>query len=122
MAGNCDICNKRIAQFSHHLCCSYCDKSYHIKCLPLVTNTDSIYVNRNENQWFCIKCASNELPFNNLDEDCDFYDALSEFWFDISRIPVKDLQEKIFVPFELNSDDYHHPLFDVDPSVTFWYI
>ena len=94
MAGNCDICNKRIALHSHHLCCSVCERMYHIECLPFVSKTDSIYVNRTNNDWFCIRCAEEELPFNNIDEDDSFYDALCGFWFDISQYPIAELKKK----------------------------
>ena len=120
MAGNCDICIKRIALHSHHLCCSACDRSYHIKCLPFVTKTDSIYINRQDNQWICIRCAEEELPFNNFDSDDDFYDALGELWFNISDIKINDLMKKMFIPFEINNESSHHPLFDVDPDLQYF--
>ena len=120
MAGDCGICRRRVALFSHHLNCSFCDRTYHIKCLPFITKTDSIYANRLENSWLCIKCAEEELPFNNIDENNSFYDALSEFWFDSTQIPIEDLQTKAFVPFEINSDSSHHPLFDVDPDIQYF--
>ena len=88
MADSCNVCSKRIASFSHHLFCSFCNKSYHLKCLPGVSKSDSIYVNRNIERWLCIKCAEKELPFNNVDEDDSFYDASSKFLFDISKISL----------------------------------
>ena len=120
MAGNCDICIKRIALHSFHLSCSACDRSFHIKCLPFVSKTDSIYINRQENQWICIRCAEEILPFNNIDNDDDFYDALGEFWFNISDININDLTKKMFIPFEINNDSSHHPLFDVDPDLQYF--
>ena len=60
------------------------------------------------------------MPFNNIDENSLFFDALSEFWFDISQIAIEDLQAKVFVPFEINSDSSHHPLFDVDPDIQYF--
>ena len=48
----------------------------------MVTKCDSIYTNRESNEWMCIRCSEEFFPFNNIDEDEMFYDALSEFWFD----------------------------------------
>ena len=108
MAGKCDICNKRIALHSHPLGCSVCERVYHIKCLPFVSKTDSIYVNKANNDWLCIRCAEEELPFNNIDEDDYFHDALCGFWFDLSKYPMAELRKKIFVAFEINADHSHH--------------
>ena len=120
MAGDCGICNKRIALSSHHLNCSLCERSYHINCLPFISKNDSIYTDRLENQWFCIRCVEKELPFNGIDDDDYFYEALSEFWFDIAPFDIKELRKKIFVPFEINDESSHHPLFDVDPDLHYF--
>ena len=60
------------------------------------------------------------MPFNNIDDDSCFYDALSEFWFDTTKLGFKDLEAKVFIPFETNSDNSHHPLFDIDPDLQYF--
>ena len=61
------------------------------------------------------------LPFNNIYDDCDFYDALSEFWYDVATsMSIHELQSRMFVPFEINDDNSHHPLFNVDPDIQYY--
>ena len=55
-----------------------------------------------------------------MDDDDDFIDALAEFWYDISNISMKELQEKVFVPFELNDGKSHHPLYNIDPDFNYY--
>merc|ERR1712208_38802 len=94
MAGNCDICRKQIALHCHYLSCAACNRFYHIKCLPFVSKNDSIFVDRHKDNWICIRCVEEELPYNSLQDDDSFYDALSELWFDISDISIKELAKK----------------------------
>ena len=120
MAGNCEVCSKKISRCSHQLSCSFCTRIYHIQCLPFLTKYDSIYTEKDRNKWLCIKCAEETLPFNNIYDDNDFYDALSECWYDISTMSIHELETRMFVPFEINNDDSHHPLFEVDPDLQYY--
>ena len=120
MAGSCEICTKRISRCASKLSCSFCNKIYHIQCLPFVSKTDSIFTEKDSNEWFCIKCAEENLPFNSICDDDDFYNVLSEFWYDIDMILIPELQSRIFVPFEINNDDSHHPLYEVDPDLQYY--
>ena len=117
----CNICNKRVLNHCYHLQCSLCQASVHINCLPLVSKKDALYVNRNNNYWFCTLCIQNALPFNHYDDDDDFVSAILENKMIESSVTVDMLnnQDKIFIPFELNDDDTS-PLFDIDPDLQYY--
>ena len=94
MEGKCSVCYKNVLQFSYRLNCSYCSRVFHIKCLPFVSKNDSIYTKKETDKWLCLKCSQENLPFNHIDEDSEFFDALSEFWYDISNMSMNDLRNQ----------------------------
>lgn len=114
----CSECNKRVISTSRHINCSSCKISTHICCIPFVNQWDSIYTQRNENNWICITCCSDALPFNNIREDTYFIAAISEIW---SKDPfngttLSRLAESSFNPLELNESEFS-PFFDTDPDL-----
>ena len=117
---NCNICNKKVQSFSHHLVCFYCKGKCHLKCLPMVSVDDTIYTNRQQERWMCIKCSGTILPFNHMYDDCDFMNALSELWFSGTSLSLNELEKRVFIPFELNDDKSYHPLFHVDPDFQYF--
>ena len=92
-----------------------------MQCLPNVSRCDSIIVNQKGNDWICSHCVKEVFPFNHLDEDSQFYEAVSEFCGPAAAPTLYDLDDKLFVPFDLNDSDYdYNPLFDVDPDENFF--
>ena len=120
MAG-CNICFKRVLSHSYHLKCDYCQDPVHLKCLPMVSKTDSIYVNRGTDIWFCTKCTECMFPFYCINEDEDFKAALADMQNRQPEIPYEVLlnQNKIFSPFELN-ENIEIPISDIDPDIQFY--
>ena len=39
---------------------------------------------------------------------------------DTAHMTIEELQAKVFIPFEINTDSSHHPLFDVDPDMQYF--
>ena len=118
----CNICYKRVLLHSYHLKCDSCSSKVHINCLKMVRKDDSLYVNRNEQVWFCPKCCENIFPFNHIDDDSLFIEALAENWNWPMNIPLEALLDtnRLFSPFELN-EHVNSPLFDADPDINFYH-
>ena len=115
----CNICVKRVLPHSFHIQCSYCLDFVHINCLPYVSRNDPLYIERHSNAWLCTLCSKRIFPYNHFDDDVDFINALSENWEDELKISCESFCDKVFVPFELNTDE-KSPLFDTDPDIHFY--
>ena len=120
MDNNCGTCKSKILRHSFHIYCSICYAGYHIKCLSNVSCEDSIYTERDTNVWICINCSATCFPFNHIDNDDDFIDALSELWFLNKNFSIHSLKQKIFNPFEFNEGKSGLPIDDVDPDLQFF--
>ena len=122
MAGDntCNICCKKVLRHCHHRRCTLCKSLVHIKCLPYVTKSDTVYTLRDMDDWYCIICTSNLFPFNQISEESEFLSGLSENWTTPNVLPYDLLhKQNIFQPFELN-DNQESPLFDLDPDLQFY--
>ena len=119
MMSKCNICNQRVQSHSYKLKCFACHGIVHLKCLPIVSHTDSIYVERTINKWLCSKCAETEFPFNHFSEDEDFIKVLSENWSSVSSIHLNHLNSLEFNPFDTN-DGENLPLQNIDPDLQFY--
>ena len=121
MFKNCAVCRKRIASHAYYLVCAVCKLHFHKQCLPNVSRCDSIIVNQKGNDWICTHCVKEVFPFKHMDEDSQFYEAVSEFCGSAAAPKLYDLDDRLFVPFHLNDSDYDYdPLFDVDPDEKFF--
>ena len=118
MISFCNVCSKNVRSFQYHLDCLLCNSQYHYQCLNRNRNE---YDNACKTDYFCTKCISHELPYNHFDDDYDFFNAISENWYNTARIDFRQLDERCFIPFEVN-DKYntHIPLCDVDPDRNFF--
>ena len=118
----CNICEKRVLDHSYHLNCDCCRSRVHLNCLPmLVDRNDNLYTQRHSNEWFCTRCTSDILAFNNIDDDTEYLNTIYDLQSCKPPIPFDLLmsQDKIFTPFELN-EDISLPLIDIDPDVQFY--
>ena len=103
-----------------YLSCNLCQLCTHISCLSDVTKTDSIYVERNSNDWYCNTCVESIFPFNWIDDDTIFYETLAEQWFNTHDMSLSELHKKVFIPFELNDEIQRNPLFESDPDLQYF--
>lgn len=120
MSIRCGICSNRLLSHSLHIRCSVCNNCYHIKCLPNVDRTDTIYTERKINEWMCINCSEHTFPFNHFIDNDEFLQALSENLRNCNNISFKILNEKIFNPFEINEGNNNISLFDIDPDFQYF--
>ena len=118
---SCNVCTKRVQNHSFHMECSFSQGKLHLKCLPMVNKTDSIYIHKDSNVWFCPVCTKDILRFNGIEEGREFLETLTELGQLDSLIPFDILidQNKILSPFELN-EGLNLPLIDSDPDVQFY--
>ena len=116
----CKICNKRILLHSCYLTCIICKCSSHLKCLPSVSKDDSIFKQRLTNPWFCIKCISEELPFNHVIDDLEFRDNINTFFCHMKVSLYQKIENMIFNPFEINDADNELPLDNLDPDLNYF--
>ena len=73
------------------------------------------------NIWFCSKCTSDIFPFNNIDDDDEYFETLYDLQTRDPLIPfdILSAQNRMFIPFELN-EDVSIPLIDSDPDIQFY--
>ena len=71
---------------------------------------------KNANDWICSQCNKLIFPYNHIDDDGGFIQCLSENWHVIIGTNINELQEKVFNPFEVNSEKSNLPMFDCDPD------
>ena len=117
----CRVCDQRILSHAKHLVCCACKYRVHLRCLHQVSITDSLYTNRDKNDWICPVCIQNALAFNHYDDDDEFIESVSESWEKDTTLPLAVIksQNYFFSPFELN-EDAELPLHDIDPDVQFY--
>jgi len=111
----CYVCSQRVLSHSHHLDCSKCHDTCHLRCLRLVDKTNSLYINRHNNSWLCTICISDALPFVQIDDD-DEYDSCIRQEYGEDDVFINDA---IFNPFDI-SEDVDSPLYDIDPDVNYF--
>jgi hypothetical protein len=64
---------------------------------------------------------SESLPFNYIDENNDFQNTIKSFFNDQDHIyQILHDQELFFDPFQINENDHHYPIDDIDPDVNFF--
>ena len=121
MAVICAICYSRLLSHSWYLKCYSCERHYHINCLTFVTKHDSIYIDRDNNNWLCTKCTSDIFPFNHYDEDVEFIHTLVEcLENELNIMKYSDnYKNRLFMPFENSKADFTH-LLDFDPDINFY--
>ena len=117
MAKICDVCVGSIVINQPYLTCSSCSCYCHIKCLSYPTNYDT---DADKHNWICKTCTQNILPFNYIEEESEFMDAISESWTTNISLSFKSLSEKVFNPFVINSLEINISIFDIDPDIQFF--
>ena len=96
--GRCNTCSTRLQSYSRFMTCSVCSECYHLKCLPNIDTSDSVYLDRDSLPWICVICSGSIFPFNQCDDDCDFLETISELW-DIKPIAsFSNFRDRTFLP------------------------
>ena len=115
----CAKCERNINSTARKNICCACNQVFHTLCIPLVTKFDDFYDDANED-WICFNCIKNSLPFTHFESDREFVDAISELNMNGQLAYAHNLDDKIFNPFEINTDYTSNPFADIDPDVNFF--
>ena len=108
----CNLCNRKNLQHMNVIKCYHCKSVYHISCISC-KNSD-LYTD----QWFCVICIGNIFPFSEVD-DSEFIHIAKDI-YNVNAIPISELNDKIFNPFEYNDTFIDRPLVDVDPDINYF--
>ena len=119
MAGNnanlCSVCLRKVPSNARKLKCDCCLKFIHKNCSNLLKKEldEIIFKNRS---WSCLNCNENNVPFNNISDNEPFYATIG-----ISHNSEANLTcNKLFVPFEINDNDYTYQDIESDPDLHFY--
>ena len=115
---SCNLCLKKLQSHSIYLICVSCHCRYHYQC---VNRTRDEFLVEDKTSYICYRCLENELPFNHYDDNLDFLNALSELWYTSSNIDFRKLDERVFIPFEINEKfNLNLPLCETDPDANYF--
>ena len=119
MAGNnsntCSICLRKVPTNARKIKCDCCLSFIHKNCSNLFQKDfrETLIENRS---WSCSFCNEQNFPFNNIIEDEMFYACIQTS--DISN--DRCTSNQLFVPFEINDNDYIHQDSNADPDLNFY--
>ena len=124
MIVSCRNCSKHILAQSLSLTYSICNNIYHLRCLYGIRREDSLYKERNTNNWIiCVFCAESLFPFNNCSDDDEFIKIISELSTSPKQVHLNILYDMLFDHFQLSNEfdtDVH--LFDIDLDLQYFNI
>ena len=101
----CPICERNILNHSYFIHCNCCHRNVHRNCTPF--SGDEFTAVQTGALWYCRICNENIFPFNNIDDDHEFFLAITNN----NKIPLDNnhqnnySESKIFDPFEINEND-----------------
>ena len=91
-------------EFAHTITCCICHSTHHMKCLSICPNELNA-LECNSPEWFCEICLSQQLVFNHIEENNDFYAAVHKLSKSTAEY-LRYLSDKVFQPFESACTDY----------------
>ena len=116
MIEKCQVCEKKILSHAKKISCHICEGVYHLNCISV--NAFEISTLILDPDWFCVACSTSLLPFNHIDDEEDFLEALStRDHFELNWDSFRNL---IFNPFSDEHNDFSIPTDDIDPDLNFY--
>ena len=115
----CPVCNKKIMCHSLFLYYGSCSSSIHRNCAGLSSEEYDCILSKSG--WVCNHCISTALPFNHIDEDSEFLNAVYSNTLENCTVPVHRYSSHVFNPFETNEDEDNLPFGDIDPDTILYY-
>ena len=112
---DCNICKRKFQNHSKIVQCISCQLSYHLKCITLECEHQA-YILLHICEWICENCNSSIFPFNYLETDSSFLQALNS----MDNAAMLNDAALIFNPFELNDFEHASPLDEIDPDTNFY--
>ena len=97
--------------------CTTCYTHWHAKCLPIYSTDDFQYASNPANNWTCPHCLRDLFPFNNIENNIDFIQAITNP--NPNTIDIESLESMIYDPFDTNNADEEGFLSDIDPDKKF---
>ena len=73
MANICNICSKRVLSHAKVITCALCKQKCHCKCISIKTSEISSLLHNDD--WYCVLCISDILPFNHISDDTEYLQA-----------------------------------------------
>ena len=115
----CNICHRKILSHSKTVTCCICKTEIHLNCISLCE--DELTSILNSNDYYCMTCLIDSLPFISICYDSDYLSAVRErdhfeiYWERINEWGV-------FNPLSLNDDDinYDLPFDQIDPDINYY--
>ena len=114
----CPICNKGFLNHSPFIHCGGCSSYIHCNCTDL--NREEFNYFRSQDGWLCKPCLSTALPFNHIEENSEFLNAVYSVALEHYCVPVNRFSNLVFNPFETNDDDCALPFGDIDPDIMYF--
>ena len=109
----CPTCSKRVLSHAKGIQCYYCENTYHMKCISLETDYISQLKENHEN-WLCGSCITDIFPFNKLENEDDFRQAI------LMKLENElIISNLIYNPHESNSFDFSY-CDEFDPDANFF--
>ena len=115
----CSICMKKINLSARKQECKVCNNFFHLLCVPGITRYDEVYITQNFDM-YCTRCNQSIFAYNHYSDDNDFIESLSESWDVRISMSIEELNQKIFIPFEVNINADNHPLYQADPDIHYF--
>ena len=100
--------------------CCLCLRTIHKNCTMLTDNDFNMLTPIQIESWSCRICNESLFAFNHVDEDDLFQRCLFDLNLDKSNLTVVNQQNLILEPFDLNEENDHIPLSDLDPDLQFY--
>ena len=114
----CCVCFCRIHSHDFKLECTLCHSLTHLSCLPHVNKNDSLYINRNSENWYCSVCTQSIFPFNHYDDDDDFIEALKG---ECNCVNLNSFAcDKFLDVHEIDDVDMDNPLASIDSDIHYF--
>ena len=113
----CNVCKQKVLSHSKTVTCKVCKTKIHRNCISLNEYELSSIINSND--YHCMSCMIESLPFIGICYDSDYFSAINER--DHFEIYCEQIQNGgVFNPLSLNDDDYNLPFDQIDPDNNYY--
>ena len=113
----CNVCQKKVLSHSRTVTCLICKTKIHLNCISL--NNEELVSILESNDYHCMLCMVDSLPFIGICYDSDYLLAINEkdhfeiYWDQIHNGGV-------YNPLSLNEDEYDAPFDHIDPDNNYY--
>ena len=113
----CNVCQKKVLTHSRTITCLICKTRIHRNCISL--NEEELVSILNSNDYHCMSCMIQSLPFVGICYDSDYLSVINEkdhfeiYWDQIQNGGV-------FNPLSLNEDESDAPFDHIDPDNNYY--